>query len=65
VIASVGRRDLLRRAGLLVGALAGGAVLARCAPGPRSAGPAVATPMPGATAASPAGPRTIERLTLS
>ncbi len=56
----VPRRDFLRRLGVLTGTLAGGALLAACAPGQRPAGLT-----PGARSATPAGPRAIDRLTLS
>jgi len=62
VSAPLDRRGLLRRAGLLAGTLATGALLARCAPGQVPEGSPTATPGAGAT---PAGPRTLDRLTLS
>ena len=62
---TVRRRDLLRRAGLLAGTLASGALLARCAPGPSPTVPGIATPVPGTGSATPVAARTIDRLTLS
>jgi len=62
VSAPIARRRLLRRAALLAGTVASGALLARCAPGQAPEGVPSAAPRGVAT---PTGPRALDRLTLS
>jgi len=62
--APLDRRGLLRRAGLLAGTLASGALLARCAPGQAPEGSPTATPRGadtnGAAHARPAHPLVVD-----